>query len=155
MSDIPLVLRLLADTTEAESQIKALDAQVDETVGKWKASRQEIINGLSSLNQSINYTFQALRLAARATGQTIAPIHNALMGVISGTTSLMLATATLISAESFGVLAGVGVALAAFALGFQIAETAKLTAEMIAAREGIAEVENSVQVLRSQIRVSF
>jgi hypothetical protein len=147
VSEVPLVLRLLADTSGAEAEIKALDAQVEETVSKWKVARQEVINQLSALNQSILYTFQAVRLAAKATGQAITPIQSALMGVISGTTSLMLSTATLMA--STGILAGVAVVLAAFALGFQITETAKITVELISAQEKISSVEQAVARLQA------
>jgi hypothetical protein len=60
----------------------------------------------------------------------------------------MLATATAISAGSLGILAGVGVALAAAALGFQIAQTIKITVEMNAARDRLKDLENSIERLK-------
>lgn len=142
MSDVPFVLRILADTSQFDAEVDRMGKVVDEMTQRWSHARQDMINGLSAMNQAINYTFQSLRLVAKSTGQVITPIQSALMGVISGTTSLMLSTATLLSAQSFGLLAGVGVALAAYALGWNIAETIKLSGLIEKIQEDLRRAQN-------------
>jgi hypothetical protein len=144
VSEVPYVLRIMADTTEAESAIDRVRVKVDEVVAGWRQSRAEILQGLRDVSQVINYTLQTFRLAVRAVGGSLDPMQSAILGMISATVSMMLATATAMAAASLGILGGFALALASAAFGISIATSAKVIQDFLSIKENMDALEAKV-----------
>lgn len=108
------------------TELVTTNAAIDDTFEKMRIRRLEILSQLSALNQSMGLMIQAVRMGAEATGQTIKPYQSAVLNMIQSTTSIMLATAT--AMNTTGILAGAGIALAAFAYGFSMVQSANIIA---------------------------
>lgn len=139
MSFNAVTISIGVDTTEGNVAVDALQAKIDRQQGEWKQARIQIMNEIREVSRGINMLFQSIRLAVAITGQSIDPVFSALMSIISGTVSLMLATAAALATSV--ILAGVGVALGAAALGLQLGQTAKLIIERKMVSDRLRNIE--------------
>lgn len=117
------------DLKEGEAKVLTLQQKIDQQQRDWEERRREILQQLNDIGRGINLTIQAVRTTARLTGATLSPMYNALLSLVSSTTSLVLSTATILAASSLGVLAGVSIAISTAALTFSAIQTAKLIAD--------------------------
>lgn len=136
-----VTIDVVVDSTQAAAEWKALQGKVDGQVREWRAQRQVIIHELSQVQQGIGLLVRAIRMTAEATGTALDPMQNALLGLVSSTTSLIVSTAIALTAGSLGILAGVAIGMAAFAYGMEIAHTVKLLADFKTLRESMGEVQ--------------
>jgi len=126
-----VTIGIVVDDTEAQAQLEGLQDKVDTTVTKWKTQRAIIMSQLQEVNRGIGLALQAVRMAVRATGQTLDPMQSAALALVGSTSSIIISTAIALAAGSLGLLAGAALALAAFAYGFELAQTAKILAEFM------------------------
>jgi hypothetical protein len=125
-----VIIPLTIDDSDMNAKVAAQQSAIDTQAEDWRRKRNEILLQMHSINLGIGLMVQTVRMAVRATGQTLDPIQSALLSMVSSTSSLIIATATAMAAGSLGLLAGAALALAAFAWGFQLAQTAKIQADM-------------------------
>ena len=130
MGFLDLVAQVLWDDSDIVSKMAKNQAGIDKQNADWRRQRQQTLLEMHSLNLGISLMIQTVRMAVRATGQTLDPLMNAMLSMVSSTSSLIIATATAMAASSLGLLAGAAIALAAFAVGFQLAQTAKIAVDM-------------------------
>jgi len=130
--------------SEANIAVDALKAKIDAQQREWEIKRQQILAEMRDVSMGINQLFTSIRLVVSIAGEAIDPIYSALMSIISGTVSLMLATATAITAGSFGILGWIGLALAAAAIGLQVGQTAKLLIERQMVENRLSTVEGKL-----------
>lgn len=138
------------DASQANSEIDALQAKVDTTVQKWREQRRDIYMQLSELNRGLGLMIQTVRMAARATGQTIPDYANAAFAMIQSTTSILLATS--VAYKATGVLAGAGLALAAFAYGFNTVQSALIIARSEQLQEDFANIVSELGRLQREVQ---
>jgi len=122
-------INLLLDDTDVQAKLAKNQEAIDAQAADWRSKRNQILLEMHAINQGIGLMIQSIRLAVKATGQALDPVANALLSLISSTSSIIIATATALAAGSLGVLTGAALALAAFAYGFSLAQTAKVIAE--------------------------
>ena len=139
------------DSTEAEVELSTLQERIDTQVEDWRFKRQMIINQLQEINRGIGLAIQAVRMAVKATGQTLDPMQSAALALIGSTASIIVTTSIALAMGSLGILTGVALALAAFAYGFQIAETAHTIAEFMALREKFEGMDTSLAKMQRNI----
>ncbi len=125
-----VTVRIIMDDSDAEAKVAKQQQAIDTQAAEWTAARRQILLEMHAINLSISLMVQTVRMAVRFTGQTLTPIQNALLSMVSSTSSLIIATATAMAAGSLGLLVGAALALAAFAYGFQLAQTAIIYAGM-------------------------
>lgn len=130
MGFLDIVANVLFDDSDMTSKLAKNQAGIDRQREEWRRQRQQTLLEMHSLNLGISLMVQTLRTVVRATGQTLTPMQNASLSMIQSTSSLIIATATAMAAGSLGLLAGAALALAAFAVGFQLVQTAKVFADM-------------------------
>ena len=141
MSDGTVSIGVYVNDSQALAQLQSYRKAVDAQVKEWRAQRQVMIHELSQIQQGIGLLVRAIRMTAEATGTALDPLQNALLGLVSSTTSLIISTAIALTAGSLGILTGVALGMAAFAYGMEIAHTAKLLADFKALRESMGEVQ--------------
>lgn len=132
------------DDSQAEAELADLQSKIDRTVEDWRRKRSEIYIQLSELNRSVGLIIQTVRMAAESTGQTIKPYQNAMLNMISSTTSIMLATSAAMGATT--ILAGAALALAAYAYGFNMAQSAYI---IVTSEELKRDIDNIAAQLRA------
>lgn len=130
MGFLDITAQVIFDDSDMVAKTAKNQAAIDRQGEEWRAKRQQILLEMHSMNLAIGLIVQTVRQVVRATGQTLDPIQSALLSMVSSTSSLIIATATAMAAGSLGILAGAALALAAFAYGFQIAQTIKIQADM-------------------------
>ena len=130
MGFLDITAQVIFDDSDMVAKTAKNQAAIDTQAAEWRTKRQQILLEMHSINLGIGLMVQTVRMAVRATGQTLDPIQSALLSMVSSTSSLIIATATAMAAGSLGLLAGAALALAAFAWGFQLAQTAKIQADM-------------------------
>ena len=154
-----VTIRILMDDSGAEGPPAKIDknqAGIDEQQARWAATRQQILLEMHSLNLGIGMLVQSLRMVARVTGETLNPMENALLTMLSSTASLMVATATAMAAGSLGLLAGAALVLMAAAYGLQVGQTIELTMKYQALRKDFAGINARLaQLQRRPMGVSF
>ena len=143
----PLLVFLGIDDTEFMSSIDKIKAKVDEVVADWSAKRAVILAQINTISQGIGLAIRAVRMGIQAVGGTLDPMQNAILAMISSTTSIMIATASALAIGSLGLLTGVALALAAFAYGFSMAQQAKALADFLKVREEIMAAEGRLSAL--------
>jgi len=136
-----VLINIAIDSTEAEMDMSILQGKIDQQVREWRMQRQVIVSQLHDLSRGIGLLIRGIRLVAEATGQTLDPMQNALLGLVSSTTSLIISTAIALTVGSLGLLTGVALAMSAFAYGMEIAHTIKLLADFAALRATIDGVK--------------
>ena len=93
------------------------NVEIDNTVRRWREQRTMILTQMSQISQGISLMLQSIRLTASITGERIIPAWSmSILSLISNTTSVLLSTAAAVTAGSFGILAGVGLAISLIAL---------------------------------------
>ena len=125
MSELTVNTKVLVDDSEVDETQKKIDKQQQE----WAITRRETLQQLNSIALGINLTIQAVRITARASGKALDPIFSSLLTLVGSTTSLILATASIMAASSLGVLTGVALTLAGAAYGYQVGQTIQLMAD--------------------------
>ena len=131
------------------TELMTTNIEIDNTVRDWKIRRQEIYMQLSEFNRAVGLTIQTVRLAAQVTGQTIKPYQNAALNMISSTTSMMLATSAAMSLTGF--LAAAAVALAAFAFGFNMVQSAHIIATSEELQNDFANIVAQFKALEKEV----
>jgi hypothetical protein len=148
VSEQQVTIDVLVNTAQAEASLNDLQSRVDDTVQGWRIKRSDIMKGLSEVNQFINIVG---RLAARTTdavGSAILKIIQSFLATVNATFSLAIATAAMYT--STGVLAGVGAALAAFAAGYSIGQTAAIIQTQGAMITKFAEIRSRLSSLEQR-----
>lgn len=124
MSSDALLIFLGIDSTQAEAELDSLDARIDTTFREWDRTRSEIMRGMSYVNQAIGLVVRMAGKVIDETGRSMLQVIQSLFSTVAATTNVMLAAAG--GYISTGVLAPVGLALMAFAAGFNAGQTAAL-----------------------------
>ncbi len=143
---------LTLNTSQADAEIEAVQGRVDAVVAGWKAARAEVMRGLGVINQLIVIAIRVAKMTGDVVGQSMLRILQSLMTVITSTVSVMIAlSATYITS---GILAPVGLVLAAFALGLSIGETAGVIAaqaQVLARMEHVNSRLSALEGFRAQM----
>jgi hypothetical protein len=147
VSSAPVTIDIEVDTTRTVAEINAVKAQADATVAAWKADRAIIVSQMQEVSRGIQYLVRGIRLAAQATGTVLDPMQNALLSLVSSTASMIISTAIAIEVSSFGLLTGVALALAAFAYGMEIANTAKIITNFAALQKSLIKVDSRLSAI--------
>lgn len=122
-----ITIYLGVDTTEAESSIDAVKAKADEVTRQWKIDRALLIQQVREGFMLISQMWSSFRQGMSLFGQQIDPFFGALIGMVLSTTSMLISSATAISATVLG--APVGAILFGVAVSFNIISIAKLIAD--------------------------
>jgi len=123
MSD-RVTIYLGMDTTEAEANIESVKAQADAVVKQWKIDRAILVQQVREGFTLISQMWSTFRQGMSLFGQTIDPFFSAMVGMVLSTTSMLISSATAISATVLG--APVGAILFGVAVSFNILTMAKL-----------------------------
>lgn len=145
-------VRIIMDDSDPVAKLAKNQGGIDRQEAEWSAARQKILLEMHSMNLAIGLIVQTVRQVVRATGQTLDPIQSALLSMVTSTSSLIIATATAMAAGSLGILAGAALALAAFAYGFQIAQTVKIQADMEKFKGDFAEANARLMRMEGVVR---
>jgi len=116
-----------ADTTEAEADIEAVKAKADAVTKQWKIDRAVLVQQVREGFTLISQMWGTFRQAMSLFGQQIDPFYSALVGMVMSTTSMLISSATTLSATILG--APVGAILFGLAVSFNILTLAKLVAD--------------------------
>lgn len=139
-------------TTGAEAEIAEVQSKVDAVVAGWKVNRQEIMRGLSVVNQFVAITARIAQHTGDAVGKCMLRILQSLLSVIGSTASTMIALAAAYIAT--GILAPVGLILAAFATGLSIGDAAAVItaqAQLLAQMESVNSRLAALEGFRAQM----
>lgn len=134
---VEVIAHITIDDAEAKKAQEAIDAVVKD----WRQQRQEMVSQMHEIGTGINLLVRGIRTVAEATGTVLDPMQNALLGLVSSTTSLIISTAVALTTASLGILVGVGLGLSAFAYGMQISNTIKIMADFSALRMSLENVQ--------------
>ena len=144
MSDVTLAIDI--DITKGLASVALLQGAVDKQQQEWSISRQQIMQGLTAVNQAISVVSQLARLTAKATGQAMNKVLSSLITVTQATISSLLAIGTAYTAT--GILAPIGAILIGFASGLSLGQAiflfqkeAELAASFITIDARLAAIE--------------
>ena len=129
MSD-RVTIHIDVDATQAEAEIDAVKAQADAVTKQWKIDRAILIQQVREGFTLISQMWSTFRQGMALFGQQIDPFFGALVGMVLSTTSMLISSATAISATVLG--APVGAILFGVAIGFNILSLGKLVADKAA-----------------------
>ena len=154
-SEVPFVLQILADTTQAESMIGRLMGMLDAVAKRAHTVRQETIRGVREGFRMINSLMSSYREVMSIMGQNIDPFFDALLSVVAATVSLLLSVATGLLATGVGGAAAAVVA--GIAIGLNIITTANLIRSKLEIMAALASLEARMPRVgaRVAIGVSF
>lgn len=158
MGFLDITAQVLFDDSDMVEKTAKNQAAIDRQTAEWRAKRQQILLEMHAINLGITTMIGTIRLAVQVTGQALTPVQNALLGMISSTTSIIIATATAMAAGSLGLLTGAALVLAAGAFGFSLAQTAiviKNSEEMRAAFAAIDARLDQIDTRRTMRGVPF
>ena len=140
---VEVIAHVTLDDSEAQTIQKAVDSQVKD----WREQRRVIVGQIQDIHQGIGLLVRTIRMVAEATGTTLDPMQNALLGIVASTAGIITSTAIALTAGSLGILVGVGLGLAAFAYGFEIAQTIKIMADFIELRRANGEIIGRLEAI--------
>ena len=135
------LVEVIAHVTVDDSQVATTQEAIDAVVKDWRQQRQQMVSEMHEIGTGINLLIRGIRTVAEATGTVLDPMQNALLGLVSSTTSLLISTAVALTAGSLGILVGIGLGLSAFAYGMQVASTIKIGADFAALRASLEGVQ--------------
>ena len=135
------------DTTQAEAGIDAVKARADAIVKQWKIDRAILVQQIREGFTLISQLWSTFRQAMSLFGQQIDPFYSALVGMVLSTTSMLISSATAISATILG--APVGAILFGVAISFNILTLAKLIADKQATDGILTSVSQSLSNITS------
>jgi membrane-associated protease RseP (regulator of RpoE activity) len=140
-----VVIDVVVNTQAAEAQIAAVEDKIDSTIERWRANRQEIMLGLSALNQVVAITAKIASKTADEVGKGMLKILQSLLSVVNSTVSAMIAVAAGYAATGIGI--PIAAAVAAFAAGLSIGQQiviigVQLLADMENVKSRLSTVES-------------
>ena len=147
MDDVTIHLGL--DTTEVNVKIDEVMAKADATFQKWAINRAQIMQGISVVNQIMSVTTKIANKVMDETGRAMLRVMSSLLSVVTQTTSTMLSVSA--AYASTGILAPIGAALAAFATGFNIGQTAAILQQEEIIKGMMGVVENRLSSLEQDV----
>ncbi len=125
MSDITIFLGMNADA--AFRTVAEVKAKIDEMTEKAKIARALVIQQIREGFFLISTLMSSMRQAMTLFGQQIDPFFSALVGMVLSTTSMLISSATALSATVIGI--PVGAILFGVAISFNILTIGKLIAD--------------------------
>ena len=124
MSEGPVIIPVVADTSGAHASMTELQAAIDQQAREWQIQRntmlRQIREGFTLISQMMSTFSQAMSLI----GAQVDPFFSAMIGMVLSTTSMLISSASVLSATVLG--APVGAILLGLAIAFNILTMAKL-----------------------------
>ena len=130
-----------------DPSVPAAQAALDETIRKAKEARRELMSSINTVLVSTQYMVSAVRLAVRATGNTLDPMQNAALTMVQSAVSAALAMAGLYAAT--GVLAAIGFTLAIMAAEISFVKSAEIMAKFAVSRERLDALDAQLSRIES------
>jgi hypothetical protein len=143
-----VVIDVVVNTMAAEAQIAAVGDKIDSTIERWKANRQEIMLGLSALNQIVAITAKIASKTADEVGKGMLKIMQSLLSVVNSTVSAMIAVAAGYAATGIGI--PIAAAIASFAAGLSIGQSIVIIGEQAQLLADMENVKSRLSVAESQ-----
>ena len=140
-----VLLGIDVDLSVANFKVDTLQAKIDQQVADWRQRRSEIISQMQEVSMGIGLLIRGIRMAADATQTVLDPMQNALLSLVSSTTSIIVSTEVVLASASLGILTGVALGLAAFAYGMQTANTIKIMANYESLNTILTNVNNRLR----------
>ena len=142
MSDV--TINVLVNSTQAEAEIKAIQAKADAVVKDWATKRSILMSQVRQAFTYVQSLMSSARMALSLFGDQLSPFYDALFGIVTSTVSMLLAIAT---AFASGVVTSPFAAVVAgIAIGLNILTTAKLVADKAIIMAGTQEIKDALAV---------
>ena len=139
MSEGPITIPITADTTGAFASIAELQEAIDQQARDAKIHRNTLLRNIREGYMLISQMMSSFRQAMSLIGAQIDPFYSALIGMVLSTTSMLISSASVLSATVLG--APVGAILFGLAIAFNILTTAQLVSDQL----GIAEAFSAMR----------
>ena len=152
MGFLDITAQVLFDDSDTQEKLSKNQAMIDAQTADWRSKRNQILLEMHAIQQGIGLIIQSIRLTVRISGQVLSPVQNALLSMISSTTSIIIATATAMTASSLGLLAGAALALAAGAWVFSMGQSARVIAQAEETRAAFAAINARLAEMETQTR---
>lgn len=149
MGFLDLTAQVLFDDSDMQEKLVKNQAAIDAQAAEWRAKRQQILMEMHSINLGIGLIIQSIRMTVRVTGQTMDPVANALLSMVSSTTSIIIATATAMAASSLGILTGAALFLSAYAWAFSLAQSIKILEQSEELKASFADINARLAEMES------
>ena len=127
------------DTSAAQLELTTLMTMTDKAVAEMVKARQKIIAGVRQGMYMVNSLISSYRQAMSLFGQTIDPVFDAMLTMLTATVSMMLAIAA--AYTSTIALAPLGAVVAGIAIGLNILSYAKLVQSQAEILATLAKVD--------------